>query len=169
MYKNEHLIINVDLDGVLCGFEQKVCEINNIQSINEISKGKLWRSIKEYNDNVEPFFENLPLMPDAMDLWNFATGNFINVRIITATGSTPPDGGEQKRRWVAKTFGKDVIVKTVRAGEEKATYANPRSIMVDDKEKVIVPWKAAGGIGVLHTSAANSIRQLKEIIEKFSS
>jgi len=58
-----------------------------------------------------------------------------------------------------------VKVNIVGAGSEKAAFATPNTILVDDRNKVLNPFIAAGGIGVLHTSAANSIRILKVMME----
>ena len=35
--------------------------------------------------------------------------------------------------------------------------------LIDDMERNIQQWKDKGGIGILHTSAADTIKQLKEL------
>jgi hypothetical protein len=45
----------------------------------------------------------------------------------------------------------------------KAAYAKPNHILIDDREKSIQPWREAGGIGILHTSAADTISQLQKL------
>ena len=47
--------------------------------------------------------------------------------------------------------------------ENKKNYANANSILIDDMQKNIDQWRAAGGIGILHTSAASTIEQLKKL------
>ena len=42
-------------------------------------------------------------------------------------------------------------------------YAAPNHILIDDRESNIDQWRAAGGIGILHTSASNTIQQLKKL------
>ena len=37
------------------------------------------------------------------------------------------------------------------------------SVLIDDRQKNIDAWIEAGGIGILHTSAANTINQLKAL------
>lgn len=160
---NEQFTLALDLDGVLADFEGKVAEINKLP-FTKIPRGKIWGSIERYDREVEPFFESLDLMPDAKHLWEYAASNFVNLFILTATGWTPKNAAAQKRKWVAKTFGAGVIVKPVQSSDQKAQFANPRTILVDDRMKSIGPWTAAGGIGVLHTSAADSIAKLKEIV-----
>ena len=48
---------------------------------------------------------------------------------------------------------------------DKAEYAHPYSILIDDREKSIDPWRTKGGIGILHTSAEETIAQLQAIVE----
>ena len=53
---------------------------------------------------------------------------------------------------------------------DKYKYATDKSgkpnLLIDDFKKYIVPWEKAGGIAILHTSAEDTIRQLKEIQEE---
>ena len=44
-------------------------------------------------------------------------------------------------------------------------YATPNTILIDDMEKNIKAWVDAGGIGILHTSAADSIKQLQQYMK----
>jgi len=45
----------------------------------------------------------------------------------------------------------------------KKNYAAPNHILIDDRKSNIDEWRAEGGIGILHTSAADTIRQLKKL------
>lgn len=159
---NEHFTVYLDSDGVLAGFEEKVSQIVG-KPFNKIDKRTIWTSIERYNKEVEPFFESLPVLPDANELFNFVKNNFINYYILTAVGYTPKNAAEQKKNWFRKHFGY-VNVKTVNSSEQKAQYACKTCILIDDRSKSIEPWVTAGGIGILHTSARNSILQLKNII-----
>lgn len=159
---NEQFTVFCDLDGVLADFEKKVSEINKIE-FHKLPRGKMWPSISNYDKTVEPFFESLELMPDAMELIHFVRSNFINHAILTACGNTPRNAAEQKRNWCRKRFG-DIVVKTVQDSHQKAQFATPKSILIDDRNKSIDPWVQAGGIGVLHKSAKDSIDQVKRIV-----
>jgi len=94
-------------------------------------------------------------------LWNFVKQ--FNPQILTAAGNPEYNADQQKHRWVAEHFGSDVVVHVVRRSADKAQFATPGAILIDDKRKSIDPWEAAGGIGVHHVSAANSIAQLKQL------
>lgn len=162
---NEQWTVAIDLDGVLADFEGKVSELAGGIPFKEIPKGKVWALIEEYNKST-PFFESLEKMPDADELMNFVRSNFVNYFILSATGYTPRNGAEQKKNWVARKYGKDVVVKTVVSSSQKAAFANPRTILIDDREKSTVPFAAAGGAVILHTNAVTTIRELKALIGK---
>jgi hypothetical protein len=46
---------------------------------------------------------------------------------------------------------------------EKQLFAGENKILIDDLAKTIDEWNAKGGIGILHTSAANTIKELKKL------
>lgn len=162
--KNSKYKIYVDLDGVVADFDAKVSEITNGESQNsEFPNSKLWAAVYRYDKDVEPFFVSLPKMADADKLINFITDNFEFVTFLTATGSTPRDAARQKKQWANNAFpGIDVIA--VQKSAEKAVYANPRTILVDDREQSIGPWVRAGGVGILFTDASQAISELQKVL-----
>jgi 5'(3')-deoxyribonucleotidase len=166
MSKNTEYSLALDLDGVLADFDARVQEITDGRWGNdpEFSKGRLWKAIKEYNDTVQPFFATLPKMPGADELVKFAVDNFENVAFLTATGSTPKDAPEQKKQWAKTNYPEIPICITVGASTQKAIYANPRAILVDDREKSIDPWRRAGGFGILFKNNAQAISELKKVL-----
>ncbi len=163
----------IDLDGVLADFSGKVAELmglplvegSEVSSHPNFNKKGMWTAINRYDDHT-PFFYSLEKMRDADDLFNFITANFENddIRILTASGYTPSDAPQQKRRWVRKHFGK-YLVEVVSKSPDKAQYASPTSILIDDRLKSIEPWVEAGGIGILHVNAKDTIEQLKAILK----
>jgi hypothetical protein len=163
---NEHLTLACDADGVLVHFEKKVCEITGFEVFNDIPRGKVWSSIGYYDKTVGPFFESLEKMPDADVLVDFIRANFINHFILTACGYTPKNAAEQKRNWFRREYGHDLVVKTVQGSFDKAAFATPTTILIDDRPKSIDPWVAAGGIGILHTSVPETIARLQEVIRE---
>jgi hypothetical protein len=163
--KNYEYTVAIDLDGVSADFAGRIQQITGMVC-ESVPRGKLWASVEKYNREVAPFFESLDKMADADELWSFIDAHFGHYYVLTATGWTPRDGADQKTRWVAKTYGAHVPVKVVTSGSLKAQFATPKSILIDDTRKAIDPWIAAGGIGVFHTSAADSIKQLQEILRQ---
>jgi hypothetical protein len=47
---------------------------------------------------------------------------------------------------------------------QKSSFATAKHILIDDMQKNIESWKAAGGRAILHTSTPNTIEQLKKLI-----
>lgn len=164
---NEHLTLACDADGVITDFEGLVCKINGVSDMSQLRRGQTWASVGHYDKTVAPFFESLEKMPHADRLMDFIRQNFVNHYILTAAGYTPRNGPQQKRNWFAREYGRDLVVHVVTGSVDKAQYATPRTILVDDRSKSIDPWVAAGGIGILHKSVDQTIAELQRIIEQF--
>ncbi len=45
----------------------------------------------------------------------------------------------------------------------KQLFSDTNRILIDDLPNTIDEWNAKGGIGILHTSAANTIKELKKL------
>ena len=158
----------VDLDGVLVDFEKHAREVfNNCPTSWEQNKGKgkFWKDVTRSCKEGNPFFLAMDPMHDAFQLWNYIKK--YNPRILSATGSlhVVPNAKYEKREWVRKHLG-DTTAGTavlVQSAVDKAQYAAPHHILIDDRDKAIDPWIAAGGIGILHTSANTTIKRLKEL------
>lgn len=164
-----------DIDGVLADFEkgiERACraihhpefkyEPNRYQTDSKY-RSLMWSCIRKYQNKYGfVLWRDLPLMPDAYQLWNYIKQ--FNPQILTAAGQPQFHAMEQKREWITDHFGSNVRVNIVETAAQKANYATPTRILIDDQKRALDPWVAAGGIGVHHTSAANSIKQLKEIL-----
>lgn len=152
----------VDLDGVLANFKKKAHEIIDVD-IDKADNKTVSRFFKELDKRAlegHKFFEDLELMPNAMKLWNYIKK--YDPIILSATGYT--HGAEQeKRAWIKKHLGSEAAKKAlfVKQSREKSKYAGAESILIDDRSKSIDPWIAEGGIGILHISAAETIKDLK--------
>jgi 5'-nucleotidase len=168
-------IVYLDMDGVLADFDRAFIDRFGVDP-NDMPKDEKWEKIKEYNDTVEDWFLSLEMMPDAGELLKFVTANFTHVQILTASGTTLEDAPYQKRTWIDDNVG-SIRVNVVKKGKDKAVYANSyvpaidddykfqKAILIDDREKTIKPFVAAGGKAILHTSAANTIKTLKVMME----
>lgn len=154
--------IFVDLDGVLVDFDKEMEKEGFPRSAVEHdkkTKSKFWQHIQTLAKQGLPFWGKMDPMPDAFQLWNYIKK--YNPEILSATGHVG-NAAEEKKNWVKQHFG-DIPVHLVRKSEEKAQHAAPHHILIDDREKSIVPWTKAGGIGILHKDAVETIRQLKEL------
>ena len=162
--RNAKYTVAIDMDGVLADFDAGSRTALG-KDKDSIPTRDFWKGITRYDKDVQPFFENLPVMQDAFELMHFITSNFENYFVLTASGFTPKNVEEQKRNWAKKVFSPHLRVVTVRKSSDKAQYADPNTILVDDRRKSIDPWIAAGGIGILHVTADNTIAQLKSYLD----
>jgi len=158
--------IYVDLDGVMVDFDKFAKEATGICPMKASTepglKSKFWGAVDRYMKSGKPFFSAMSPMKDAMELWGYVKK--YDPEILTATGHVQTQTVlKEKPAWVAKNIGDHVKVNMVAKSSEKAKFAGPNVILIDDRRKSIDPWVAAGGIGILHTSAENTIKQLKEL------
>jgi len=121
----------------------------------------MWKAVADYSRSGGRLWAELDMMPDGMVLWNYIS-KYDNTEILTASGDPKYGAPEQKVEWVKRHFG-DIKTNVVRQSKMKAEFAAPNHILIDDMPKSIDPWVAAGGIGILHRSAADTINKLKEL------
>ena len=158
--------IYCDIDGVLSDFIGGVKKIfpeyteEKYESDNKF-RSKMWKAVRKYAKEGGKLWGELEVMSDAPALWTYIKK--YNPQILSATGETDTGADKQKRDWIAEHFGKPVKVNLVKRAEEKSKHAKKGRILIDDKEKALKPWRAAGGIGILHTSAASTIKELKKL------
>lgn len=155
--------IYVDLDGVLVDFHQfAVDQIGfhpNDWELDRTVKKQFWKGVDQWIRDGKKFFEAMQPMEDAFVLWNHIEQH--NPCVLSATGHVKHAEAE-KRAWVRQHLGEKVPTILVRAAADKAVHAAPHRILIDDREKAIGPWRQKGGIGVLHTSAEDTIQQLRD-------
>jgi hypothetical protein len=153
------IILYLDMDGVLADFNKEYTKIDP----NKEDRKKFRSAVMEHN-----IFEKLDFMPDTQELLNHVSKlQGVTVEILTSMGTHDPAQGEsakqQKLKWLNK-FNIPYKANFVRDKQEKAQYATPRSILIDDSVGCIAPFDAAGGRGILHTNASNTNRILDSII-----
>jgi 5'(3')-deoxyribonucleotidase len=157
--KETRMNIFVDLDGVLANFEGHFTDFydgNSYKYVETHTLDEMWGMI---NQNDPHFFLNLDWMPDGETLWNFIKP--YNPTVLSAPAYSVKSCKDDKKKWMNQHLGPGVnyIFST-----HKAKYASPDSILIDDMDKNIIPWKEAGGIGIMHESAAKTIATLKKLL-----
>lgn len=159
----QSLKVYVDLDGVLVDFDKQMAKIGFPRAVIEHDKkarSNFWKTVGWMAKQGKPFWGTMDPMPDAAQLWNYVN-RFTHPEILSATGHVG-NAVEEKHAWVKQHLG-NVKVHLVRKSSDKAQFAAPNHVLIDDREKSIEPWVAAGGIGILHKSAADTIAKLKEL------
>lgn len=154
----------IDLDGVLADFDR-----HYIQMFGELPAK--WKTDHDHtNNNLDvdwksmndrDFFAGIPLMRDAMELWEYVSK--YNPIILTGCPKTGFDNAAaNKRAWVVTHIGPNVPVITC-FSKEKCDYAQPGDILVDDWEKYKEKWVGKGGLWITHNSAKESIYELQKL------
>lgn len=161
-----NLLIYVDLDGVLVDFNKFArevigCNVADFEADKQI-KRLFWSRVNNRHKEGKPFFGAMDPLPDVFVLWDYVKK--YDPIILSATGRTK-NAGNEKRDWVKRHLGQRAADTAlfVESAQDKAQYANRNSILIDDRTKAIQPWIDAGGIGIHHISASDSIQQLKKL------
>lgn len=141
----------LDMDGVLADFNKEYTKIDP----NKEDRKKFRSAVLEYK-----IFEYLDFMPDTQELLNHVSRlNGVSIEILTSMGTHDPFQGEQakmqKLKWL-KAKNIPYRANFVRSKQEKAHYADPNSILIDDSVGCITPFCVAGGHGILHTNSSNT-------------
>jgi hypothetical protein len=148
-----HLFL--DCDGVLADFDKSAEQIfqqNSREAEDALGTEAFWHRLR----NHENFYGTLPLLPDAMRLYEAVA--HLNPIILTGC----PQGGwsePQKVEWAAQHFPGVPII-TCRSKDKWLHLKHTGDILVDDFTKYQHLWEKAGGIFVHHTTAEQSIHGL---------
>lgn len=163
-------IVYIDLDGVLInwrgGFEKISGGISSDDYELKYGKISSMELVKKYGVN---WWATLEWLPGGKELWNYVKDNFLNVKILTASGRPGKASSmakKGKRIWMNKNLPEvnlnDIII--VGSAKEKSNYSNPGDILIDDTPSNINDWTNKGGIGVLHENPEKTMRELGEYI-----
>ena len=147
------------MDGVLADFNKAYSKYNPTKE----DRTRFRDSVMTYR-----IFENLDKMPDA-DILLDGVAKIPNLRIeiLTSMGTFNVEQGIEAKRQKLLWLNKHNITYSasfVRTKTEKAQYATEKSILIDDSVGCIDPFNKKGGLGILHTSARDSLEQLHRAI-----
>lgn len=148
----------LDLDGVLADFDRGYFEAFGIKpDKTRPESAEFWDRVRSKPD----FYRTLPPMSDALDLWRGALP--YRPIILTGVPRSVPGVDVQKLAWVAEHISQDAQVICC-PSRNKWLYANTGDVLVDDWVKYRHLWLEIGGVFILHTSAADSLRQLHKVM-----
>jgi len=149
-----------DMDGVLSDFDKRFMEFSDgklpSQYEKEFGREKFWELID--SKVGVPFWAGMSWMPDGKTLWSYIEK--YNPIILSAP-SRNQESRYGKRIWKKRNMPSTKMI--LAYADKKKEYADSTSILIDDREENIKQWNEAGGIGILHTSAASTISQLKKL------
>jgi hypothetical protein len=151
----------VDLDGVLADFNAAYLAVAGEQADWTLEWGPARAANWEPINRTKMFYANLPLMPDALELWGYVARH--EPIILTGIPSAGYGGVDmQKRAWVATHLGEGVGVITC-PSKDKSLYCTPGDILIDDWGKYRHLWVGKGGVWITHRSAAETIQELQRM------
>lgn len=152
----------VDLDGVMANLEKFVFELtDHWLTDNDEVDGDAWEQFHALHADNKHTYSVFEMMPDAQELWDYVRP--YKPTILTATGPDYEYATREKTIWVKNNLPGHGDIITVRRSAEKANHATPTSILIDDRMVSIGPWTKRGGIGIRHTSASDTITQLRQL------
>lgn len=155
--ENKRYELFCDMDSVLTDFHRQFKEISGGIDINKYSEkhgeDATWQFVSEYG---EEFWSKMYWMPDGKKLWNYI--KYKEPKILsTPTRNKLSRSG--KKKWVKQNLGNiEVLLE-----QNKEKYSGKNKILIDDKLENIQKWNSMGGTGILHKTAIDTIKQLKEL------
>jgi phosphopantetheine adenylyltransferase len=147
--------IYCDMDGVIVDFDKGYKELTGREASFDTPKEEFWAPIQKAGAE---FWIKLQWMPDGKQLWNYIKP--YNPQLLSAP-SRDESSKIGKFVWVKRNVPGTKLI--LRQAERKQEFATPNSILIDDRADNIQRWKDAGGIGIHHTSASDTIQQLKDL------
>lgn len=139
--------IFIDLDGVLADFDRGVSELCGIGT--EDTK-RMWDAV----NNVEHFYLKLQPVYGAVEMFTSLRERFGErlevISVLPRKECKVLHAEDDKRKWVSKTFGDEIVVNIVHNFEEMKAMCTGSSCILYTKDKdKIGPWVDARGIGAV--------------------
>ena len=148
-----------DMDGVLTDFEGRFKNYSDDVQPSDFEKkygkDKFWELI---DSKGVAYWVGMPWMEDGKQYWDYIKDYNPELLSSPSRSETSRLG---KRLWVRNNM--PGVKLTLAQSFNKKNYAEPNHILIDDRLSNIEQWRAAGGIGILHTSSDETITQLKKL------
>ena len=123
--------------------------------LGQIKKMNLKHNDTVKDENIE-FWSKAEWLPLSKEMLNFSKKYFDTKLLTAAPDYNAPKNG--KLEWIKNNIG-DIETIFTRRGTEKAKYATPTSILIDDSLENIKAFTKAGGIGILFKNNSGEITQ----------
>jgi len=147
------------MDGVIADWEKQFKTYSGLPVDTYIASHGKQNQYQFVKKNSPGFYANMDWMDDGKLLYDFLKDLPIEI-LSHATDEKAADG---KIMWLKNH---DIKAKTnlVKHREDKAKFASPTAILIDDRPETIEEFNKAGGIGLLHTNAIDTINKLKYLL-----
>lgn len=157
LFQNLKYKIFCDMDGVIVDFDKGYRQLPGALELDGTyqSSEEFWAPI---NNSGKEFWENLEWMSDGKRLWSYIEEYY---PIILSSPSRRGFGSrEGKKNWVDRELPGTPLILAYSYHKQK--YADKNHILIDDRPSNIEQWISKGGIGILHTSAEETIQILNK-------
>ena len=156
----------VDMDGVLTDFEAQFDHYYGITTREYYQKSGTVMLKKAVDEIGLKFWSEMPYFPGAKELWNYVSKY---KPTILSSPSTFKYAQQGKLIWIKNHLSPspgDIVFKQTGQKESAISDLPPdqikKCILIDDYYKNLAPWKALGGIGIVHKNAEQTISILKK-------
>lgn len=161
-------MIYFDMDGVLADFDRGVRELCGMEAFDQGGRSPaendiMWDAIRK----VDHFYDRLELMPGAKEMFDAVYGVYGD-RCEILTGIPKEKRGivtaaEDKISWMKRILSDKVKVNICYRAEKIDRCTGPETVLIDDLKKNIDEWQEAGGTGILHVSAKETMKEMKKL------
>ena len=151
--------IYCDLDEVLVDF-LRGADAAVGGNFAKMPRDERWNKLNQ----IKGFWVNLNWKPNAKRLHDFIIR--YNPHVLSAYTGRDPTSKVGKMKWLKKNadFKRGNIHLVLRSQKKDfATTDEKPNILIDDYDKNIREWNAAGGIGIHHTDVGKTISELKRL------
>ena len=144
------------MDGVLVDFNKKIKQLFD-KNFKDLNNDWIWKRLSQHPN----LYLDLDPMIDAFDLWSEI--KHLNPQILTAIPSKVdmPNAMSDKIEWVRNYLGAEYKINFGPHSVDKQKWCNPGDVLIDDNYLNVSQWNDRGGIGILHSTAIGTIKQLK--------
>lgn len=157
--------IYLDMDGVLANYHQHIMDVFGVP-FNRVGVDSVerWELITTKCPDI---YANLQELPDADALVAGVIEACVDYDYTPAILTAIPKYGrlknaeKHKREWIRQRW--PVLLREFNIGPhavDKQNHAHPGDILIDDSPLNIPQWINRGGIGILHTSATDTLHKL---------
>ena len=166
--KNTEYTLFLDMDECLTNFDGAFMKLIDDAGLPAIRTPQDFESTygkDEFNTLIRnagiQYWSEMAWMPDGKQLWRYVNNTFSNVIVLTA----PMQMKEcfiGKKIWLQKNLHSNIryII-----DKNKARWCSGgKDILIDDRTRNTVPWKAKGGVAILHKNTSSTIRQVQKIL-----
>ena len=166
-----------DLDQVLVDFDKGYLNLTGVNKHHHTLQDsdlfwKLYRdSLVAKNMTEKSYWSNLEWMIDGKELWDYIKQykpNILSAPAINRDISYPErfkithnESMQGKTKWCERLDGLNKTYFT--SAKFKPDLARKHRILIDDRADTVNAWRDNGGVGIIHTSTANTIKQLKQL------